>query len=128
MPAWLKALFGALTSEAVMEPLILLVVGFGVRQYGKSRRNQVILDLTIDIVDYIEEHYRTWGIRGSQKMDRFLQLFSEEFKKELGRQPNEDELETARLRAEAYVQRARRMSLAAAANPRPATRRPSRVA
>ena len=41
-------------------------------------------------------------------MDKFLQLFSQEYKKQLGRKPKEVELETARMRAEAIVQRARR--------------------
>jgi hypothetical protein len=66
------------------------------------------MDLTADIVDYIEEHYKEWGIKGSAKMDKFLEIFTEEFKKQLGRKPKEVELSTARIRAEALVQRARR--------------------
>ena len=29
----------------------------------------MIMDITTDIVDYIEENYEEWGIKGSEKMD-----------------------------------------------------------
>jgi hypothetical protein len=106
--AWLKFIVNVLTNEAVMEPLIAVILGYGVNAYAKNRRYRIIMDLTADIVDYIEEHYKEWGIKGSAKMDKFLEIFTEEFKKQLGRKPKEVELNTARIRAEALVQRARR--------------------
>jgi hypothetical protein len=106
---WLRAVLNVVTSEAVLEPLIMVVLGYGVRLYGKNRKYQVMFDIAVDVVDYIEEHYKEWGIRGSQKMDKFMELFTEEFKKQIGRNPNKAEIATARLRAEAQVQRVRRI-------------------
>ncbi|QSQ08771.1 hypothetical protein H0A61_01116 [Koleobacter methoxysyntrophicus] len=110
MVNWLKFLTNIITSEAFLEPAIMAILGYGIRLYGKNRKYRIILDITVDIVDYIEEHYKEWGIRGSEKMDKFLELFTEEFKKQIGRKPGKEELETARIRAEAQVQRARRLS------------------
>jgi len=105
---WLKFVVNVLTNEAVMEPLIAVLLGYGVSAYSKNRRFRIIMDITADIVDYIEEHYKEWGIKGSQKMDKFLELFIKEYKKQMGRKPKDEEIETARIRAEALVQRARR--------------------
>jgi hypothetical protein len=41
-------------------------------------------------------------------MEKFIELFIEEYKKATGRVPKGEELQTARLRAEAHVQRTRR--------------------
>lgn len=106
--AWIKFIFGVLTNEAVLEPLIAVILGYGVNHYAKNRRYRVIMDITADIVDYVEENYKDWGIMGSEKMDKFLEIFSKEFKKQMGKKPKEIEMETARLRAEALVHRARR--------------------
>ncbi len=105
---WLRVLWNVLTSDAVMEPLIIILVGYALQVYQKNRRYQMAADATVDIVDYIEEHYKEWGIKGSQKMEKFVELFVKEFKKATGRPPRQAELETAKLRAEAHVQRARR--------------------
>ncbi|MGE5592557.1 MAG: hypothetical protein ACM3X3_02585 [Betaproteobacteria bacterium] len=105
---WLRVLWNVITSDAVMEPLIIILVGYGLQVYQRNRRYQIILDTTVDIVDYIEEHYKEWGIKGHEKMDKFMELFVKEFKKATGKAPRKDEIETAVLRAEAYVQRARR--------------------
>ena len=113
---WAKFIFNILTHDAVMEPLIAILLGYGVRHYAKNRRYRIIMDISADIVDYIEENYKDWGITGSEKMDKFLDIFSKEYKKQLGRSPRDVEMETARLRAEALVQRARR---AERAGPRP---------
>ncbi|MDI3534901.1 MAG: hypothetical protein PWQ82_1266 [Thermosediminibacterales bacterium] len=107
---WLRTLLNVVTSEAVLEPLLAVILGYGIRLYGKSRKHQIILDTTVDIVDYIEEHYKEWGIKGSKKMDKFLEMFTEEFKKQTGRRPGKKELETAKIRAEAHVQRIRRQN------------------
>ncbi|ADL08897.1 hypothetical protein [Thermosediminibacter oceani] len=108
--AWLRFIGNILTNEAVMEPLIAAVIGYGISVYNKNRRYRIIMDLTADIVDYIEEHYKEWGLKGSAKMDKFIEIFNNEFKKHLGRKPKKEELETAMIRAEALVQRARRDS------------------
>lgn len=105
---WAKLIADIATSEAVMEPVIALMVGYWIRQYNKDRKYRVAGDIVMDIVDYVEEHYREWGIRGSQKMDRFLELFAEEYQQQLGRTPTVKEVQSARVRAEAHVQRARR--------------------
>ena len=97
-----------LTSEAVMEPVIAFLVGYWIRQYKKQEKYRVVSDLVVDIVDYIEEHYEEWGIRGSEKMNKFLELFSEEYKKQLGKTPTVSDIQTAKIRAEAQVQRGRR--------------------
>lgn len=106
--SWLKFILNIITNEAVMEPLIAVILGYGVSAYAKNRRYKVIMDLSADIVDYIEEHYKEWGIKGSAKMDKFMEIFVQEYKKQTGRKPKDIELETARIRAEALVQRARR--------------------
>ena len=108
--ALLRFITNVLTNEAVMEPLIALILGFGVNAYAKNRRFRVIMDITADIVDYIEENYEEWGIKGNKKMERFMDLFVKEYRKQMGRKPKDVELETARIRAEALVQRARRFS------------------
>jgi len=108
---WLKVLWNVITSDAVMEPLIIILVGYALQVYQRNRRYQIIADTTIDIVDYIEEHYKEWGIKGSQKMEKFVELFVKEFKKATGRAPKHAEIDTAKLRAEAHVQRARRGDL-----------------
>lgn len=105
---WLKFIWGVITNDAVMEPLIAVILGYGVNTYAKNRKFKIIMDITADIVDYIEENYKDWGIKGSEKMDKFLEIFSKEYKKQMGRKPADQDLETARLRAEALVQRARR--------------------
>ena len=96
------------TGDAVMEPVITILVAYGIRAYQSSRRNQVIAQTILDLVDYIEEHYQEWGISGSEKLDKFLQLFIEEFRANMGRNPNEREIQSAVIKAEAHVQRARR--------------------
>ena len=106
--AWIKFIFNVLTDDVVIEPLIAIILGYGVRHYAKNRRYRIIMDISADIVDYIEENYEDWGINGSEKMDKFLDIFAKEFKKQLGKHPKDIELESARLRAEALVQRARR--------------------
>ena len=58
------------------------------------------MDITADIVDYIEENYKEWGIQGSQKMDKFLELFVK-VPKTNGSKPKDIHMETARIRAEA---------------------------
>ncbi|TYP52486.1 hypothetical protein [Thermosediminibacter litoriperuensis] len=108
--AWLRFIGNILTNEAVMEPLIAAVLGYGISVYNKNRRYRMIMDITADVVDYIEEHYKEWGLKGSAKMEKFLEIFTKEFKKQLGRKPKKEELETAMIRAEALVQRARRAS------------------
>ncbi len=105
---WLRVLWNVVTSDAVMEPLIIVLVGYALQVYQKHRRYQIVADTTVDVVDYIEEHYKEWGIKGSQKMEKFVELFVKEFKKATGRAPKKEELETAMLRAEAHVQRVRR--------------------
>ncbi|MDD4569306.1 MAG: hypothetical protein PHE70_04165 [Tepidanaerobacteraceae bacterium] len=106
--AWLRFMVNVITNEAVLEPLIAVILGYGVNVYAKNRRFKIIMDVTADIVDYIEENYKDWGIKGSEKMDKFLDLFIKEYKKQMGRKPKDVDLETARIRAEAIVQRARR--------------------
>ncbi|NLS44136.1 MAG: hypothetical protein GX969_00115 [Firmicutes bacterium] len=105
---FLKILWTVVTSESVMEPLIVILIGYGLQVYKKNRKYRIIADTTIDIVDYIEEHYKEWGIEGNEKMEKFVELFVQEYKKATGRAPKEGEIRSAKLRAEAYVQRARR--------------------
>ena len=94
-------------------------MGYAVRQLNRSHRQQVISDLVIDIVDYIEEHYEEWGIRGSKKMERFLKLFGRGISGGgLGANPTQEEIQAARIKAEGYVQRARRQQMNM--TPRPA--------
>lgn len=109
--AWLRFIVNVLTNEAVMEPLIAVILGYGVNVYAKNRRFKIIMDVTADLVDYIEENYKEWGIKGSEKMDKFLDLFVKEYKKQMGRKPKDIDMETARIRAEAIVQRARRATV-----------------
>ena len=105
---WLKIIAEILTNEAVMEPLIAVILGYGVNAYTKNRRYRIIMDLSADIVDYIEENYKEWGIKGNEKMDKFMEIFIKEYHKQMKRKPKDVDLETARIRAEAIVQRARR--------------------
>lgn len=107
---WLKVFWNVITSESVIEPLIVILIGYALQVYQKNRKYQIIADTTIDIVDYIEEHYKEWGIKGNDKMEKFIELFVQEYKKATGRMPKQGELQTARLRAEAHVQRVRRSS------------------
>ncbi len=104
----LKSLVEVLTSEEVMRPLILVGISLLWRSMARTKTDQALSNLAVDVVDYIEEHYKEWGIKGNQKMAKFIEIFGEEFKKSVGRQPNEAEVNTARLKAEAQVQRARR--------------------
>jgi hypothetical protein len=107
---WLRVVLRVVTSEVFMEPLIIALISYGVRIYGKSHKYRVLMDTAVDIVDYIEEHYKEWGIRGSKKMEKFMELFTEEYKKRIGRKPSKTDLEMARVRAEAQVQRIRRQN------------------
>ena len=109
--AWLNFIVKVITNEAVLEPLIAVLLGYGVNIYAKNRRFKIIMDITADLVDYIEENYKEWGIKGSEKMDKFLYLFVKEYKKQMGRKPKDIDMETARIRAEAIVQRARRATV-----------------
>jgi len=109
--AWWQVVKNFILSEEVFEPLILIVLGSGLRALNRQRRSKVLDSLTEDIVDYIEENYRRWGIRGQQKMDKFIELLINEFRKEMGYKPSKKELETAKLKAEAKVQRVRRESI-----------------
>jgi two-component system response regulator (stage 0 sporulation protein A) len=70
---WLKVLWNVISSESVMEPLIIILVGYALQVYQRNRKYQIIADTTIDIVDYIEEHYKEWGIKGDQKMEKFIE-------------------------------------------------------
>lgn len=113
LPTWLTNILDVVTDEVVLEPLILLAAGYMAREYRANRKLQAVADLTLDLVDFIEEHYEEWGIRGPDKMQRFLDLFREEFHKRMGYYPKQTDLESARIRAEAYVQRARREQIIA---------------
>jgi len=106
--SWLKIVVDIVTNEAVMEPLIAVILGYGVNAYAKNRRYRLIMDLSADIVDYIEEHYKEWGIKGNEKMDKFMEIFVKEYHKQMKKNPRDVDLETARIRAEALVHRARR--------------------
>ncbi|MGE5576181.1 MAG: hypothetical protein ACM3TT_03165 [Syntrophothermus sp.] len=108
---WLKSLVEIVTSEEVMRPLILVGISLVWRSMGRAKADRALSDLAVDVVDYIEEHYKQWGIRGDQKMAKFIEIFGEEFKKTIGRPPCEAELNTARIKAEAQVQRARRSQI-----------------
>lgn len=109
--AWWQLITKVFLSEEIMEPLILILLGSGLRAFNKQRRSKVLDELIVDIVDYIEENYHDWGIRGQEKMDRFIELLIDEFRKEIGRKPSKSELVTAKLKAEALVQRVRRQSI-----------------
>lgn len=111
MMNWLKSLVEVLTSEEVMRPLILVGISLLWRSMAEAKADKALSNLAVDVVDYIEEHYKEWGIKRDQKMARFIEIFGEEFKKAVGRQPNEAEINTARLKAEAQVQRARRVQI-----------------
>jgi hypothetical protein len=106
--SWLKMIGRVLLNETVMEPLIAVLIGMGVNAYAKNRRYKIAMDITADVVDYIEENYKKWGIKGSEKMDKFLEIFGKEYEKQMGKKPKKLDFETARIRAEARVQRARR--------------------
>ena len=121
--AWWQVISKFILSEEVMEPLILIALGSGLRAFNRQRRSKVLDELTADIVDYIEENYKNWGIRGQEKMEKFMKLLIEEFRKEIGRKPSKQELETAKLKAEAMVQRVRRQTLAGLQS-HPVARRP----
>lgn len=114
---WLRAFLAAVASEEVMRALILVGVGVISHQLNKTNRSRTLTELSIDIVDFIEEHYKDWGIRGDAKMARFIELFAAEFKGAVGRRPTQDELRRAQLCAEAAVQRARRATGAQRARP-----------
>ena len=86
--AWWQVVKNFILSEEVFEPLILIVLGSGLRALNRQRRSKVLDSLTEDIVDYIEENYRRWGIRGQQKMDKFIELLINEFRKEMGYKPS----------------------------------------
>lgn len=105
---WLQLLWRTVTSEEVLRLALAVALGFMVRVLERSRRDQYLATLVGDVVDFIEEHYQEWGIRGEAKMARFIEIFSEEYRRATGRSPSPEELELARLRAEAQVQRARR--------------------
>ncbi|MDI3280316.1 MAG: hypothetical protein QJR13_02965 [Bacillota bacterium] len=105
---WLQLLWRTVTSEEVLRVTLAVALGFVVRALERSRRDQYLTALIGDVVDFIEEHYQEWGIRGEAKMARFLEIFSEEYRRATGRSPSPQELNLARLRAEAQVQRARR--------------------
>jgi hypothetical protein len=101
-------LLTVLTSDVVLEPVLAVLVAYGIKTYQSGRRNQLVSQTILDLVDYIEEHYKEWGITGSEKLNRFLELFIDEFQKQMGRQPNKNEIQSAVIKAEAHVQRARR--------------------
>jgi hypothetical protein len=108
MPEWLRVLISVATSEEVMRAVVIVGVGYLGQVSQRNNKDRQLAEITIDLVDFIEEHYSEWGIRGPAKLERFLQLFSEEFHRVIGRQPTPRELQTAKLKAEAHVQRARR--------------------
>ena len=120
--AWWQFIKNYLLSEEIFEPLILVALGSGLKAINRQRRSKVLDSLTADIVDYIEENYHNWGIKGQQKMDRFVAILINEFRKEIGHKPSKQELETARLKAEARVQRVRRQSVGFQSHP--AVKRP----
>lgn len=108
MPEWLRILISVVTSEEVMRAVVMVGVGYFGQLMQRDKTDRLLGEMTIDLVDFIEEHYTEWGIRGPAKLERFLKLFSEEFRRVMGRMPSELELQTAKIKAEAHVQRARR--------------------
>ena len=63
---WIKMITGVITSEIFLEPIIMVLVGYGIR-IRQNRKYRIIVDITIDLVDYIEANYKKWGIKGSQR-------------------------------------------------------------
>ncbi|MBE3575626.1 MAG: hypothetical protein IMW99_09295 [Firmicutes bacterium] len=112
---WLRVFWDVITSEEVMRPLIILVAGIISHQVQKYHKHQIASEIIVDVVDYVEEHYQQWGIRGSAKLERFMELFEAEFTKAMGRRPTAAERETAKIKAEAAVCRARRLAAAGGA-------------
>lgn len=106
--AWLKTVFSVLTNEAVMEPIIAAILGYGVNIYAKNRRYKIILDITADVIDYIDQNYKDWGLDENEKMDKFMEIFKKEYKKHFGRMPKTDDIESAMIRANAISYRNRK--------------------
>lgn len=105
--AIIKSVANIVTNDIVMEPLIAIILGYGVNLYAKNRRYQIIMDITADVIDYIEKNYKDWGIPENKKMEKFMDIFKKEYKKHMGKLPKDDEIETAMIRADALIYRSR---------------------
>ena len=44
---WIKMITGVITSEIFLEPIIMVLVGYGIRMYSKNRKYRIIVDITI---------------------------------------------------------------------------------
>lgn len=103
----LKSIVNIATTDIVLEPLIAIILGYGVNLYSKNRKYQIIMDITTDVLDYIEKNYKKWGIPENKKMEKFMEIFKKEYKKHIGKLPKNEEIETAMIRAEALAYRSR---------------------
>lgn len=103
----LRSIANIVTNDIIMEPLIAIILGYGVNLYAKNRRYQIIMDITVDVIDFIQKNYKKWGLPENEKMEKFIDIFKKEYKKHMGRLPKQHEIETAVIRADALMYRYR---------------------
>lgn len=72
--------------------ILSIVVGVIVKKYPWVKK---YTDIAADVFTWIEDNYRSWGIRGNEKLDYFVKEFIARYYNEFGKIPTEDIIENA---------------------------------
>jgi hypothetical protein len=88
-------LLNVLTSDpAITLYSIAVIIGLGilVRKFPWTKK---YTDIAADLFAFIEDNYKSWGIRGNEKMEFFIKDFVARYYNEFGKIPTEEIIRNA---------------------------------
>jgi hypothetical protein len=83
-------LANVLTSDpaiTIYSIIVIILLGYVVRKFPGAKK---YTDIAVDIFAFIEDNYKTWGIRGNEKLEFFVKDFVARYQKEFGKVPTEE--------------------------------------
>lgn len=72
--------------------IALICLGYAVRKWPWIKK---YTDIATDIFAYIENNYKSWGIKGNEKLDYFIKDFIARYSAQFGKIPTQDIIENA---------------------------------
>lgn len=71
---------------------VLVGLGFLIKKYPWLKK---YTDIATDLFAYIEDNYKSWGIKGNEKMEFFVKDFIARYNKQFGKVPTQDIIDNA---------------------------------
>jgi hypothetical protein len=88
-------LVNVLTSDpaiTVYSIVAIIVLGYIVRKYPWAKK---YTDIAVDIFAHIEENYKSWGIKGNDKLEHFIKEFVARYYAEHNKIPTDEIIKKA---------------------------------